>query len=418
MKPFFYSLRNKDIHKPVNLLSSILYLKRLMKITPRAHLGLLLVTSCLFQHCAPSEPSTHPTDTCTLASGGIITIPIDSTTINYSVYPTHYANDTAEWYIDGNDYVNGIDVYDLAKAKLVKRIIFPQKGMNGLTFAKKLYVQSLDSIYVYSEGDMVYSAGTPQILLVNYKGDVLKRYPVITRKPRTSWIAHLAAPFTIRDGYAYFAFMVFGDNREQMGHKALVRYNLKTGAYEEYGPAYPEVFRNYIFREFIPAFTFGHHDNILVRFPSLPELYNYDMKTDSTTVIPMKSQYQNKPITPDSTAQGAWELDDDFHDFQQHRYLGVYYSPYDHLYFSVFSEAIPVADSLGNRHDFHDRPLTVIILDETFKRCGEIRLKDYTYFPNFIPTRQGLLIPRSHPKNPENDESNIQFEIFRPASLP
>jgi hypothetical protein len=388
-----------------------------MNIIPSAPVGLLLLTSCLFQHCAPSEPSTQPTDTCTLALGGIITIPIDSTTINYSVYPVHYANDTAEWYIDGNDYVNGIDFYDLGKAKHVKRIIFPEKGANGLKFAKKLYVQSLDSIYVYSEGDMVYSTGTPQILLVNDHGDVLKRYPVMPREPRTAWMANMQAPFTIRDGYAYFSFMAFGDNRAQMGHKALVRYNLKTGAHEEYGPAYPEVFRKHIFRDFPPAFTFGHHDNILVRFPSLPDLYHYDMKTDSTTVIPMKSQYQDKPITPDSTAQEYSELDDDFHDFQQHHYAGVYYSPYDHLYFSVFSEAIPIADSLGNRHDFHDRPTTVIIMDENFKRCGEVRLKDHTYFHNFIPTRRGLLIPRSHPKNPENDERNIHFEIFRPASL-
>lgn len=44
-----------------------------------------------------------------VTSTGFIDIPIDSVSLNYSTYPYYYHNDTADYYIAGNEIINSID---------------------------------------------------------------------------------------------------------------------------------------------------------------------------------------------------------------------------------------------------------------------------------------------------------------------
>lgn len=377
-----------------------------MKYPPIVSLFLFSLCISFLQCKSPESPDGSPVDSLTLVSQGIIEIPIDSVSLNYSVYPVYYVNDTAELYVDGNDYVNGIDFYDLNERKKVKRILFPREGKNGLKFAKKLYVHSLDSIYIYSDDEKV-------LTLADYNGNVKKRWNLPNRTP---WMVNLSAPLIIRGRYAYFSHTMYGDNKQQVGYTTMARYNLDTGEQEEYGPFYPDVFSENLYEDFSPGLTFGHDDNIVVRFGSLSDLYIYNMKTDSTRVISMKSRYEDASILPDTVAQSHLELDNDFQLLSIDKYAGVFYSPYDHMYYSIFVDGIPITDETGNKHEYEDRPVSVILFDEQFKKCGEARLAADTYFRNFICSKKGLLIPRSHAKNPENDESKIRFEMFRPQA--
>jgi hypothetical protein len=380
-----------------------------MKNHPIVRLFVFCPALIFFQQCKAPEVPLHPAgDSLTLVSHGILEIPIDSVSMNYSLYPVHFVNDTAELYVDGNDYVNGIDFYDLNERTRVKRVIFPKDGENGVKFAKHLYVKSLDSIYIYS-------ADEPNFLtLADYNGKVKKRWEMPHRTP---WIVNLLMPLTIRGNYAYFPHMMFGDGRQQVGYRTMVRCNLKTGEQEEYGPMFPDIFGEHIYTGFLPTLTFGHDEHIVVRFGSLSDLYVYDMKTDSTEIISMKSRYEDASILPDTAAQEISDIDEDYRDIVKDNYAGLVYSAYDHLYYSIFIDGIPVTNAEGHKNEFNDRPVSVILFDENFKRCGEVQLAAHTYFRNFICSKKGLLIPRSHEKNPNNDESKIQFEIFRPQVI-
>lgn len=379
-----------------------------MKFSPIVPLLFFCLSISFFQQCkSPDRRAGTPEDSLTLVSQGIIEIPIDSVSLNYSLYPVYFVNDTTELYVDGNDYVNGIDFYDLNERKKVKRIIFPREGENGVKFVKKFYIQSLDSIYIYSEDE-------EQLTLVDYNGTVKKRFDASHRTPL---MVNQTMPLTIRDGFAYFSHMMFGDNKQQVGYTTMARYNLATGQYEEYGPFYPDIFSENLYEDAMPSVTFGHDNNIIVRFGSLSDLYVYNMKTDSTRVITMKSRYEDASILPDTVAQSHLELDNDYELLVIDDYGGIYYSPYDHIYYSIFTDGIPVMNAEGNKNEYVDRPVSVILFDENFKKCGEVQLAANTYFWNFICSKKGLLIPRSHEKNPENDERKIQFEIFRPQAL-
>ncbi|MBT1707892.1 DUF4221 family protein [Fulvivirgaceae bacterium PWU5] len=379
-----------------------------MNVSHATRFSQLLLAIYLFDHCTPAErPPATEEATYTLASQGIIEIPIDSASMNYSVYPVHYVNDTSELYVDGNDFINGIDFYDLNNRRRINRILFPLEGKDGLKFAKKLYIHSLDSIFIYRDNER-------ELVLADYTGKIKKRY-ALPPPPRMQWMANMLQSFIVRNGYAYFSNRAFGGDMEQAGHKLFVRYNLQTGEHEEYGPAYSDFPLGDANASSLPFYAFGHDHNIVIRLDSQPDLYIYNMNTDSTMVVPMKSRYAGAPILADTTVD---DFDPrDYETLTKDSYPGIYYSPYDHMYYAIFSKGIPVTNAAGERNDYEDRPLSIILFDESFKKCGEVQLADFTYFRNFICSKKGLLIPRSHLKNPENDESKIQFEIFRPQAL-
>src|SRR5690606_24888781 len=103
-----------------------------------------------------------------------------------------------------------------------------------------------DSIYVYSDDDK-------RILLTNFQGEALQHYSI----PDIRFImTHLLAPFTVIGNDVFAAYMALGDNRQQLGHKTMVKFNLKSGEFEEFGPPYPEVFSGNLYYNFIPYCTF------------------------------------------------------------------------------------------------------------------------------------------------------------------
>jgi hypothetical protein len=340
----------------------------------------------------------------TLVSDGFLEIPIDSTTVNFSSYPLYFANDTCEYYISANELLNSIDVFDLRKKQLAKRTIFPPDGPDGIHSVRRMFIQSLDSIYIFSDTDR-------KILLIDFNGKILARFDAAQ-----AWMTHLLAPFRVMDGSAYFPYMTFGDNRQQVGHRVLVKQDLASGDYQEFGADYPKVYEGPLFYNFIPYYSYGHKNNFVIRFGGLSTLYNYDIASDSTTVFQMKSKNQERAIQPNFVATEFKQLDDDFEELEQDSYLGVFYDPYNHVYYSVFQKGISKFDVNGDKNQpMIDKPLSVIIFNESFEYVGEIDLKNHTYQNNFVPTKRGLLIATSNPKNPDNNESVLRFEVFKLA---
>lgn len=337
-----------------------------------------------------------------LVSSGSIEIPIDSTSLNYSPYPLYYENDTCEYYVTVNEFLSAVDFYDLKKRMLVKRNVYASSGPDGIYSPRRMYIKSLDSIYMYSDADQ-------KIFLTNFQGQILAKYRAA--KP---WMAHLMAPFTVIDTMAYFPYMTFGDNRAQVGFQTVVRQGLVSGEYSEIGPPYPSIYNGKMFYNFTPDYTFGHADNIVVRFGALTTMYNYDLRTDSTTSFQMKSMYQEGPVKPNYTAKEFKDLDDDYEGLEQDCYLGVKYDKYNHVYYSIFQKGVPIHDVDGNKNQpIVDKPFYVIIFNEKFEYCGETELGNHLYHNNFIPTKQGLLVVTANPKNPKNDESILRFDVFK-----
>jgi len=203
---------------------------------------ILILSSCNNER--KQEEDSHPR--LSFESKGYISIPIDSLSLNYSTYPYYLHNDTADYYITGNEIINSVDFYDLKIKKLIRRNVYPKQGDNGILFTHDVYAKSLDSIYLYCYDDK-------KVLLTNFQGEVLHRYKLPDVKMMMS---HLLAPFTVVGNHAFVSYMTFGDNRQQVGHKTMVKFNLSTGEFEEFGTEYAQVFYRFLYENYLPYYTF------------------------------------------------------------------------------------------------------------------------------------------------------------------
>ena len=280
--------------------------------------------------------------------------------------------------------------------------MYPKESDNAILFTHDLYAKSLDSIYLYCFDDK-------KVLLTNFQGEVLQHYKLPDVKMMMS---HLWAPFTVDGNDAFTGYMTIGDNRLQVGHKTMVKFNLSTGAFAEFGTEYPPVFYRFLYENFTPAYTFGPDNNIVVRHGSLPEVYNYSIDTDSTKAFPMRSKLQLKEIVPNKEVAEVRYMDDDFEELVQPRYGGIYYDRFKELYYSIYFDGVPVFDADGLKNQFDDKPMSIIVFNRKFQYLGEVQLTKNKYVWNFISTSLGLLIPTSHRKNPDSKDDVLQFEIF------
>jgi hypothetical protein len=351
-------------------------------------------------HEQKREGDPHPR--LSVESKGYISIPIDSVSLNYSTYPYYFHNDTGDYYITGNEIINSVDFYDLKKKKLVRRNMYAKQGENGILFTRDIYAKSLDSIYLYCFDDN-------KVLLTNFQGEVLQHYNVPDVRMLMS---HQLAPFTVVGTDAFVSYMTMGNNRLQVGHKTMVKFNLLTTEYQEFGTMYPAAFEKYLYENFIPMYAFGPDNNIVVRHGSLPEVYNYNIERDSTIAIPMRSKFQFNEIVPNTEVSETSFTDHDFEQLAQPNYVGIYYDRFKELYYSIYLDGISVYDADGLKNQVDDKPMSIIVFNRRFENLGEFQLQKNKYTWNFIPTRLGLLVATSHRKNPGAKDEILQFEIF------
>ncbi|RAV99507.1 DUF4221 family protein [Pseudochryseolinea flava] len=384
----------------------------------------LLAISILLTSCTQHDESkltvlnnAMAKDRFTLVKSGEIEIPLDSTSFNFSHYPVYYTNDSVAYYVSGNEIINSIDFYDLKTRKLVRRNMYPTEGPDGLINTLKLFVKSLDSIYVYpTHPDLLKKDHA--IVLTNFSGEILHRYPM-PWLDRESWMTHLAAPLTIIGDNAYFSFMKYGDNRAQIQQRALVEWNMKTGSYVAFGPQYPDAFKQYYYDDFTPIFALGYHNTFVVSFQSLPFVHGFNInRKDSIVDVPMRSQFQQKEIVPNKTITDAHDRDRDFEELGQGQYTQIQYDPFQLVYYYTYQDGIAIYNADGEKNSWDDKPISIIIFNTAFEYCGEFQLPANTYMPNnFIPSKEGLLIPTSHPKNANNNEDILHFDVFKLARL-
>jgi len=110
---------------------------------------------------------------CGLKVSGVIDIPVDSTSLNYSLYRVYYDDGAAHYFVTANANQHSLDFYDLDKRQLARRVRFAKKGPEGMPDLRHFYVKNLDFIFILSR-----SSG--QLFLVNAEGRRLKKPILMT----------------------------------------------------------------------------------------------------------------------------------------------------------------------------------------------------------------------------------------------
>jgi hypothetical protein len=345
---------------------------------------------------------------CLLEEYAIIDIPIDSVSLNYSVYPVYYDADTAHYYITGNKNQHSLDFYDLEKKKMIKRVHFAKDGADGIPNIGFFAIKTWDSIVFLPKFQR-------QIVIANSTGKVLKRTNIsidFDDELRHS----LNTPFVLKDDSIFVSKMKKKPSIEMVGMNTISGFNIYDGKFVEFGPKLPVAFEQRI----APVGGESPHfalvgTTISVRFGLLSVIYQYDMKSNQTAIFPLKSKYQKQAITlSDYTNHQNMVLEvGEKQDYEKSSYQKLMYDPYREVYYSIFVEGIPLFDEkTGKKNDYEDRPISIIIADKDFRYMGEKRL-GVGYFRNFLVTKDGLLVSNAHPKNPHYQEDMLSFTLFK-----
>jgi hypothetical protein len=343
-----------------------------------------------------------------LEQSEIINIPIDSVSLNYSLYPVYYDADTVHYYITGNRNQHSVDFYDIDKKRLVKRVKFSKEGADGLSGVGFFYIKNLDTIIFLPKN-------STHIIIANLKGKVLKR--TFVKINDDDELRHsLGAPFVVNDSMLIVSKMKAIPPMSLVGMNTMVGLNIYTGNATEYGPQLPIAFKEKqapVGKE-SPLFALVE-DKINVRFGLLSVIYQYNIKTKQTTIFPLKSKYQTQAITLSDYTDYKEMVTEvgEKQDYEKSGYQKLMYDPYREVYYSVFVEGIPLIDEkTGKKNDYEDRPISIIIADKDFRYLGETRL-GVGYFRNFLVTKDGLLVSNAHPKNPHYQEDVLSFTLFK-----
>jgi len=345
---------------------------------------------------------------CTLEEVAVIDIPIDSVSLNHSIYPLYYDADTTQYYITGNKNQHSVDFYDLEKKKMVKRVHFAREGAEGIPNIGQFIVKNLDTLIFLPKFQK-------QIIITNLEGEILKRTNIYINDEDEMWHG-LGAPFAIMDSLLILPKMKTKPPMEMVGINTMAGLNMYTGKVIEYGLKLPAAFKE----KQAPIGQESPHfalvgDKISVRFGLLSVIYQYDIKSKQTTIFPLKSKHQKQAITLSDYVDYRKMVAEvsEKEDYEKSSYQKLLYDQYRGVYYSIFVEGIPlINEKTGLKNDYEDRPISIIIADKDFNYMGEKRLEKH-YFRNFLVTKDGLLVSNAHLKNPHNKEDMLSFTLFK-----
>ncbi|GAB4110699.1 MAG: hypothetical protein OHK0057_31880 [Thermoflexibacter sp.] len=344
----------------------------------------------------------------TLEQSEIINIPIDSVSLNHSLYPVYYDADTIHYYITANANQHSLDFYDINKRILTKRVYFKKEGAEGVPDLRYFFIKNMDSVFVLSRN-------YKQIVLINSKGNLLARTNIHIKDGDD--MAHsLSCPIDLRDSFLIVPKLKPVTPMEMVGTNVIAGINIYTGKVIEYELKLPPAFekKQAPIGSYLPSFALLN-DKINVRFGLLSTIYQYDIKTEQTTVIPLKSKFQEQAITLSEYSdfiKMASEVGEK-EDIEKASYQNLMYDSYRQVYYSVFFEGIDMINKAsGKKNSYDDKPISIIIADKDFRYLGEKRL-GVGYFRNFLVTKDGLLVSNAHPKNPHYQEDVLSFTLFK-----
>ncbi len=347
---------------------------------------------------------------CGLKVAGVINIPVDSTSLNYSLYPVYHDDGVAHYFVTANANQHSLDFYDLDKRQLAKRVRLAKKGPEGVPDLRYFYVKNLDSIFILPRN-------SGQLFLVNAEGRQLKKTNIDELTPGQEFGHSLMSPIIMRDSFLIVPKTVSEDDLKAVGTSTVAAINIHSGKVVEYDLKFPAAFAGKIapLGSRRPRLALVEN-TINVRFGMLSTIYQYDIPSRKISIFSLKSKHQAKAITltPYVNFNQMMDKEGEKNDFEIASYQNLVYDPYQQVYYSIFVNGIAmINENTGQKNDLDDKPISIIIADRNFNYLGETLLKEHQHFRNFLATRDGLIISNAHFKNPNNKEDVLSFTLYK-----
>jgi hypothetical protein len=312
-----------------------------------------------------------------------------------------------------SDRKPSIQFYDVKKQQLVSEIFLEKEGPNGIGSPTGLLYISMDSIFVVSSSHY-------RVSLINKSGKLLRNYRVLegtTYNDNTG----LIRPFTTSPPFKIGNKIYFNTAPDRDVYKAsyfLGKVNLtldiETGKFE-YINNYPQQFENGVWG--VAAVNYATDYNPITKdfiysFAISDSLYTYNTGTLEKEAHLATSKFIGTRIKPMPKPDNEHDLE---YALETPYYHAIIYDKYRDVYYRFVRHSISfIDDKSGKPNGFHEKPISIIVLDKDFNRIGETTLVadtflDYIYFL----TKDGLFISNGNFENPDLDEDQMVFTCFQ-----
>lgn len=340
---------------------------------------------------------------------------LDSVTAPKMQYSQIYTDSVGNRYFTFlNDYNNSIYFYDYNNLKFIKTIQF-ENGEKGIKNPKGFYVKNTDSIFLYNKPLI-------EIVLVNHRGDILKRISLNNKGIQKNWsqlypqyYLETVNPFMEVSGKLLLTGQYFGSLTESMipEFKFNAQIDLKT-CKVNFRHTYPEELYGFNYNWEGGAFTgifpelHPDGDKMIYSFPISHDVY----------IVGINSEVYQKVYAGSNVAGTIHSIEGNprktngeksvSHHIREDLYSAIRYDKYRQVYYRFFLKGIP---NTSNATTMDDKPVSVIIMDKDFNYLGEkvIGIGRNWYWQNSFVTKEGLNIEYL---DRDRDENHLTLKIF------
>ncbi len=185
-------------------------------------------------------------------------------------------------------------------------------------------------------------------------------------------------------------------------------------------PTYQHVFPlPEFFSKLVYGARFSHSSHALVgnkylaiSLPFYNDLLYFDIETDELSQRNAGSTYFGDALPwerPEPNRDEAYYVEAD-------SYRDIIYDPVGKFLYRIAYRGVGFLDADGNQRDWNNKIPSVIILDESLEKVGELDLPVNTYYTrSLFPYKGKLYISLNHPDNNPN-EDKLMFVGFKPIT--
>lgn len=378
---------------------------------------LLLIALFLMFCKQPNERlNSFSIDKFTLKESGVKKFALDNQTSFRALFLTTWTDSLGnQFLLFLNDDKPSIQFFDLKTDKLSREILLSIDGPNGVGRPSGLIPYSDRFIFVISSGQY-------RVSLINPKGELIKGYRLLDGKMNVS--TGMLRPFTTSPGVMIGKKLYFNvapdrdiyDKTYYQGHTNLV-LDLESGKYE-YFNTYPESFNGGVWGVAGVSYSTTYNATInkfVYSFAVHDSLVTYDPIIKKRESFFSGSRFVRKKAEPMPKPSNAHDLE---YALKTPYYSSIIYDQYRKVYYRFVKHSMEYKDAAGRVHEFHEKPLSVIILNGNFEILGEKMLATNRYvdFLYFV-TEEGLFVSNGNPANPDLNEDFAEYTCFKIDSL-
>ena len=352
-----------------------------------------------------------------LSKSKSITIPIDNETVNKTFcYQFITLNDT-DYYITIDWKTNSINIYDFKAKKLFRKIkLFKEGPSQNLGIqANGFVVKNFDTILIVSMTPM-------NVYMINIEGDLLKKIDysriyngreILMSNPSGNNIPILNNDCVYFTNMLNFFKYNFRFNQQAIaGSRFVCKVNIVNDSCTLMDLTFPKEFVNRNLQGIRVLRTIGMGKDYVYKFSYGDEIF---VTSDNVN-------YKTYTIVPDSKHEFPDLSPKYFYDFlkgvEEHlthnEYKRLIFDQFNDVFYLIIQEPITV-DNKTDLKTCSMYPLaSVIILDKDFKFIGRKPLENLRYdiMTSFV-TEDGLYISEDHPENPDFNEDEMHFRLFK-----